>query len=85
MVTHKKRSAPCWRFQSTGNKEIDIVAGGIRLEASHVANDHRLLEGWREDDTCHHYKPCILALLTPGEINVHGIKSQEISFVLRDA
>jgi len=47
-----------------------------------VENDHRLLKGWEEDDTSHHYQPCMLALLSLEEINVHVMKSQENRFVM---
>ena len=71
-------------FRAQAIRGIEIVAGGVSLEARHVANDHRLLEGWVEDDTSHHYQPCMLALLSLAQINVHVIKSQEDRFVICD-
>jgi hypothetical protein len=50
-----------------------------------VENNHRLLEGWRKDDTSHHYQTCVLALLSLAEVNVHVMKSQANRFVTWDA
>jgi hypothetical protein len=71
-------------FRTQAIKDIEIVAVGFSLEALHVENDHRLLEGWGEDDTSCHYQTCRLALLSLAEINVHVMKSQENRFVMCD-
>jgi len=49
VVTQSNAVQRAGDFRAQAIKGIEIVAGGISLEAWHVENDHRLLEGWGEE------------------------------------
>lgn len=75
-------------FRAQAIKEIEIVAGGVNMEARYLESDCRLLEGRGESNTSRQYQTCMCkfkALLSLAEINVRVMHNQENMFVMCDA